>query len=232
MLLFTSVGTTMCVLFKINNYDWSCLLSLPKMKSTVSVLPFLPQQVPFTELSWGIPVQFLFLPLVAFGNASHPTMEKLGEIKIVAFNFRRQKAYRREAAWRWPLWLYTCALPSLLVPGRACASLWGEGSQERKWDEEEETATAAPSDNVELLSSSSQQGGSGLKRTEEEEVVPAGRRGHGDGNASSEDPALLLVLFASAGLIPLSASERDGQENWLYQEQSSFVPQNSDGLGF
>lgn len=50
-----------------------------------------------------------------------------------------------------------CALPSLLVPGRACASSWGEGSRERKWDEEGETATTTPSDNVELLSGSSQQ---------------------------------------------------------------------------
>lgn len=72
----------MYVLFKINDYDWSSLLSLPKIKSTVSVFPFLPQQVPCTELSWRIPLQFLFVPPVAaFGNASHLTMKKLGVIK-------------------------------------------------------------------------------------------------------------------------------------------------------
>ncbi|PKU37861.1 hypothetical protein llap_11832 [Limosa lapponica baueri] len=131
--------------------------------------------------------------------------------------------------------------------------------------------------------------GSGLKEAGEEEVVPAGRKGHGDGNDSSEgvwgllaisltgkpvsgpvlkivvtaltlseaglwldclhlkvpkidvDPlehcavqsSTSLILFSSAGLIPSSASERDGQENWLYQEQSySFVLQNREGLGF
>lgn len=83
MLLFISIGTAMYVLFKINDYDWSCLLSLPKIKSTVGVFPFLPQQIPCIELSWRIPLQFLFLPLVAaFGNASHPTMRKLRMIKM------------------------------------------------------------------------------------------------------------------------------------------------------
>lgn len=83
MLLFISIGTTVYVLFKVNDYNWSCLLSLPEIKSTSGVFPFLPQQIPCTELSWRILLQFLFLPLVAaFGNASCPTMKKLRMVKM------------------------------------------------------------------------------------------------------------------------------------------------------
>lgn len=38
---------------KIN--DCSCLLSLPEIKSSGGVFPFLPQQIPCTELWWRIP---------------------------------------------------------------------------------------------------------------------------------------------------------------------------------
>lgn len=102
------------------------------------------------------------------------------------------QAYRWEPAWRGPLWLYMCALPSLVVPSRVCASVWGEGSQQRKWDGEEKTDTATPSVNVELLSGrdgSWERKGVGEMRVLSLPVVervPAGRKGHGDGNASSE----------------------------------------------
>lgn len=121
------------------------------------------------------------------------------------------QAYRWEPAWRGPLWLYICALPSLVVPSRVCVSVWGEGSQQRKWDGKEKTSTATPSVNVELVSGSSRQvcysggelgcegwgsrDGSWESKGMGEirvlslpvaERVPAGRKGHGDGNASSE----------------------------------------------
>lgn len=68
----------MHVLFKINGYDWSCLL-LPKIKSTVDVAVFLPQQVSRTELSWRIPLQFSLLPLAAaLGTPRIPVGERGG----------------------------------------------------------------------------------------------------------------------------------------------------------
>lgn len=71
----------MHVLFKINGYDWSCLL-FPKIKSTVDVLVFRPQQVPCTELSWRIPLQFSPLPLAAALGAPHIPREGTRGIKL------------------------------------------------------------------------------------------------------------------------------------------------------
>lgn len=62
----------------------SCLFSLPKIKTSVGVFPFLPQQIPCTELSWRIPLRVILSSSCGspWECASHPTKEKLRVIRM------------------------------------------------------------------------------------------------------------------------------------------------------